>query len=143
MQALSKMFISTLTLSNIYLITNQVKKLGKGCCLYKVAISWPFCHIKIDPHDYDLLGLHHGCYYIDTCLVFGFHHWRAIFQYLSDTVRHIMRQCQFDVLNYMYDVIQIDLIIIVHLDISSSNNKTVQPTTILNCLGIMVDTRLM
>ena len=45
-----------LTLPKIDLITDQVKKLGKGCCLYKVDISRAFRHVKIDPHDYDLLG---------------------------------------------------------------------------------------
>ena len=89
------------TLPSIDLITNQVKKMGKACCLYKVDI----CRAL----DYDLLGIFHDSYYVKTCLPFGFRHRSAIFLCLSDAVRHIMRQRQFDVINYIDDVIGIDL----------------------------------
>ena len=68
-----------LTLPTIDVITNQVKKVGRGCYLYKVHISRAFCHVKLDPIDYDLLGLPHGCFYVDTCLPFGFRHGSALF----------------------------------------------------------------
>ena len=81
-------------------ILDQVKRLGKGCLLYKVDISIAFRHIKLDPHDYDLLGLRDVCHYLDTCLPFGFRHRSALFQRLSDAVRHIMCQDGYDVINY-------------------------------------------
>ena len=45
-----------LTLPTIDNITNQVKKLGKGCYLYKIDLSRAFRHVKLDPNDYNLLG---------------------------------------------------------------------------------------
>ena len=58
------------TIDNI----TQVRTLGRGCQLYKVDISRAFRHVKLDPKDYDLLGLRHINWYVDTCLPFGYHH---------------------------------------------------------------------
>ena len=96
-------------LPTIDIITNQVKKLGKGCYLYKVDFSKAFRHVKLDPIDYDLLGLRHGHYYVDTCLPFGFCYGSALFQCLSDAVCHMMCQRGFDVINYIDDVIAVDI----------------------------------
>ena len=38
-------------------ITTKLKQLGKGTLLYKVDVNRAFHHIKVDPGDYDLLGL--------------------------------------------------------------------------------------
>ena len=59
----------------------------------------------MDPKDYSLLGLRLQDYFIDTCLLFGFRHASAIFQCLSDTVHHFMRQKGHQVTNYIDDVI--------------------------------------
>ena len=133
-------------------ILDQVKRLGKGCLLYKVDISIAFRHIKLDPHDYDLLGLRDVCHYVDTCLPFGFRHRSALFQRLSDAVRHIMCQDGYDVINYIDDIIGVDVPskiynsftllqeTLIYLGFELSNKNIVPPTTNLNCLGIMVDT---
>ena len=55
-------------------ITEQLKILGKGCHLYKIDISRAFRHIKVDPMDYDLLGLSWRHVYVDTCVPFGSRH---------------------------------------------------------------------
>ena len=47
-----------LVLPTVDHITDQLKFLGKGAHLYKIDISRAFRHIKVDPLDYDLLGLH-------------------------------------------------------------------------------------
>ena len=52
-------------------ITDELRKLGKGALLYKVDVSRAFRHVKIDPGDYDLLGLNWNGVYLDTCLPFG------------------------------------------------------------------------
>ena len=76
--------------------------------LYKVDISRVFRHVKIDPKDYDLLGLRHLDCYLDTCLPFGYRHGSSLYQCLSDAVRYIMRQ-DYDVINYIDDILGIDL----------------------------------
>ena len=79
-----------LKLPTIDNITGQVKALGRGCKLYKVDISLAFRHIKFDPSEYNLLGLRHDAYYVNTYLPFGYRNVSALFQHISDTVCHIM-----------------------------------------------------
>ena len=141
-----------LKLPTIYNITHQIRTLGKGCHLYKVDISRAFRHVKLDPRGYDLLGLRHVNWYVDTCLHFGYRHGSALFQRLSDAVRHIMRQKGYDIMNYIDDILEIDvpskieasfdaLQSLLHdLGFEISKKKLVAPTTSMNCLGILVDT---
>ena len=69
-------------------ITREVRSLGKGCHLYEVDISCVFHHVKIDPRDYDLLGLElRNASYIDTCLPFGNRHGTQIFLYVMSCIR--------------------------------------------------------
>ena len=98
-----------LKLPTLDTITDQIKALGRGCKLYKVDISRAFRHVKLYTKEYDLLGLSHDCYYVDTCLLFGCRNESALFQCLSNAVCHIMRQCQYDVINYIDDILGIDL----------------------------------
>ena len=142
-----------LKLPTIDIITDQVRALGRGCMLYKINISRAFRHIKLDPIDYDLSGLCHERHYIDTCLPFGYRNGSAIFQRISDAVCHMMCQCQFDVINYIDDILGIDipskidasfdaLCHLLHaLGFEISVKELEKPATLLNCLGIIVDTR--
>ena len=142
-----------LKLPTIDTVTDQIKALGKGCMLYKVDISRAFRHIKLDPIDYDLLGLCHDRHYLDTCLPFGYRNGSAIFQRVSDAVRHMMRRRHFEVINYIDDILGIDvpskidasfdaLRHLLHaLGFDISLKKLEKPSTRLNCLGILVDTK--
>ena len=142
-----------LKLPTIDTITNQIKALGKGCMLYKVDISRAFRHVKIEPKDYDLLGLRHLDWYLDTCLPFGYRHGSSLYQHLSDTVHHIMHRQDYDVINYIDDILGIDLpsridasfddlrLLLPRLGFEISKKKLVSPTTCMNCLGILIDTK--
>ena len=92
-----------LTLPTIDNITNKIKQLGKGCHLYKTDLSRAFRHVKLDPRDYNLLGLRFNGLYIDSCLPFGFRHGSALFQCLSDAVCYIIAKKGFSVTNYIDD----------------------------------------
>ena len=92
-----------LTLPTIDHITDQLKVLGKGC--HKIDISRAFRHIKVDPLDYDLLGLSWRHVYIDTCVPFGTKHGFQIFQLCSDTVRYIMCQNGHKIVGYIDDYV--------------------------------------
>ena len=48
----------SLTFPSVDHITDEVYHIGKGAHIYKIDISRAFCHVKIDPLDYNLLGLH-------------------------------------------------------------------------------------
>ena len=86
-------------------ITNALKRLGKGAFLYKVDVSHVFHHMKLDPGDYDLLGLQWDGTYINTCMLFGTRHRSQIFQRLSDAIRYIMRQNGHCVIDYIDDYV--------------------------------------
>ena len=47
-------------------ITHELTRVGKGALLYKVNVSRAFRYIKIDPCDYDLLGVSWNGIYLDT-----------------------------------------------------------------------------
>ena len=142
-----------LKLPTIDHITNRVKLLGRGCMIYKIDIKRAFRHVKLDPKENDLLGLRQDHWFLDTCQPFGFRHGSALFQCLSDAVRHMMRQRGYDITNYIDDILGIELPsrvdasfdalghLLSHLGFEISQNKLVKPSTCVNCLGILVDTK--
>ena len=139
-----------LTLPSIDVITQKVKKLGRGSLLYKTDISRAFHHIKIDPGDYNLLGLKLDSYFFDSCLPFGFRHGSAICQCVSDAVCHFMAREGHDVTNYIDDVIGHALPskafksfnrlhqMLVELGFDISSRKLVSPSTSVICLGVEI-----
>ena len=141
-----------LTLPSIDYITNKVLRLGRSSLIYKVDISRAFRHIKIDPADYNFLGLSFNGYYIDTCLPFGFRHGSAMFQRLSDSIRYIMLQKGHHVTNYIDDIIgqstksQAEASfhtlynLLGELGLDISRKKLVYPSTKVSCLGVVIDT---
>ena len=60
-----------LTFPTVDDITGELRKLGRGALLYMVDVPRVFRHVKVDPGDYDLLGLEWGGHYVDTCVPFG------------------------------------------------------------------------
>ena len=142
-----------LTLPTIDNITQKVKENGKGSMLYKIDLSRAFRHIKIDPKDYNLLGLHFSNeIFYDSCLPFGFKHGSAIFQRISDSIRYIMNSLGFTVTNYIDDIIGHSVIsqasdsfhtlfkILTELGFDISQKKVVTPCTRVTCLGVDIDT---
>ena len=126
-------------------ITKCIKSLGRGCMIYKIDIKRAFRHVKLDPKDYDLLGLCQNNWFLDTCLLFGFRHRSALFQRLSDAVCHMMCQRGHDVINYIDDILGIDhprcidpsfdalSSLLERLGFEISQNKLVKPSTCVNC----------
>ena len=47
----------TLVLPTVDHITDKLRTLGRGAHIYKIEISLAYRHIKVDPLDYNLLGL--------------------------------------------------------------------------------------
>ena len=142
-----------LTLPMIDTITQKVKENGKGSLLYKIDLSRAFRHVKIDPKDYNLLGLYSENIYFDSCLPFGFKFGSAIFQKLSDAVRHILSKFGFQVTNYIDDIIGHSVVskakesfdtlhkLLKELGFDISYKKMVSPATKVVCLGVEIDTK--
>ena len=142
-----------LTFPTVDHITQEVKKLGRGCHIYKVDVSRAFRHVKLDPRDYDLLGLRwRDVTYVDTCVPFGSRHGTQIFQRLSDAVHHVMRHMGFKVINYVDDFLGVatpdvarrsyDALrqVMRQLGLDVSAKKLVSPSTSAVCLGVNIDT---
>ena len=140
-----------LTYPSIDDITDQVVRLGKGCCLYKVDISRAFRHVKMDPGNYNKLGLKWNDFF-DSCLAFGFRHGSSIFQRISDAVRYIMLKYDHHIINYCDDLIGYGLPskiqqsfdtlckILCELGLTISETKLVAPSTSVVCLGVLINT---
>ena len=109
----------TLTFPTVDHITSELKRLGRGTLLYKIDVSRAFRHVRIDPGDYDLLGLHWRDAYVHTCLPFGTRHGSQIFQRLSDAVHHIMRQKGFCVIDYIDDYVGLGVPDVAHASYDS------------------------
>ena len=114
--------------------------------MYKIDVTRAFRHIRVDPGDYDLLGLHWHGHYIDTCVPFGMRHGSQIFQRLSDAVRFMIRRRGFTVIDYIDDFVGIAhesyvtlLELMARLGLSVSEKKLVSPSTRAVCLGVLID----
>ena len=142
----------SLTFPSIDHLTSELAKLGPGAHIYKIDVSRAFRHLKMDPFDFDLLGLSWNGVYIDTCLPFGARHGSQFFQRVSDTVRYIMRQRGFDVVNYIDDFLgfgtpsvaqaSFDTLrgVMESLGLTISQKKLVRPATQAVCLGVLINT---
>ena len=141
-----------LTFPTVDDITAELKKLGRGALLYKVDVTSAFRHIKVDPADYDLLGLEWGGHYVDTCVPFGTRHGSQIFQRLSDGVRFAMRQKGYVIVDYIDDYVGVGVPSVANasyfalidlmndLGLTISQKKLVSPSTKVTCLGVLIDT---
>ena len=141
-----------LTFPTIDDMTRELVKIGPGCHIHKVDISRAFRHLKIDPLDYDLLGLHWDAAFIDTCLPFGSRHGSQNFQRISDAVHYVLRCHGYCVTNYIDDFVGYgtpDVVrhsydclrnVLERLGLTISEKKLVPPSTKAVCLGILIDT---
>ena len=141
-----------LTFPTIDDLTQQLVKIGRGAHIFKVDVSRAFRHLSVDPRDYDLLGVNWGATFIDARIPFGSWHGSQFFQWASDTVRHVMRQRNVDVINYIDDFLGCGtpsvarhafdalLDVMERLGLTLSEKKLVHPTTRAVCLGILIDT---
>ena len=142
----------SLTFPTIDDITNELVKIGPGSHIYKIDISRAFRHLKIDPLDYDLLGLRWDATFIDTCLPFGSRHGSQNFQCVSDAVRYVLRCHGYGVINYIDDFVgygtpdvarrSFDCLrhVLERLGLTISEKKLVAPCTRAVCLGVLIDT---
>ena len=142
----------SLTFPTIDDITKELVKIGSGCHIYKIRISRAFRHLKIDPGDYDLLGLCWDAAFLDTCLPFGSRHGNQNFQHVSNAVHYVLCCHGYRIINYIDDFAGYgtpDVVrrsfdcscqILERLGLTISEKKMVEPTIKAICLGILIDT---
>ena len=61
--------------------------------------------MKVDPGDYDLMGLHWKGHYMDPCVPFGMRQGSQIFQRLSNAVMFVIHQKGYVVIDYIDDYV--------------------------------------
>ena len=91
-------------------------------------------------------------YFIELNLVFGYKNGSLLYQRLSDSIRYILRQEGHFSLNYCYDHLILGKAtdckrgfhrlkeLLPELGLTISDHKTIEPSTEVNCLGILVNT---
>ena len=134
-------------------ITQHLVKLGKGALLYKIDLSRAFRQLPIDPHDYDLLVLNwQNSYYCDLFMAFGFREGSQFCSRLTDFFKYLMFKKNYTVFTYVDDMVGCGDVTTAHmafqylknllqeLNFPVSPNKFVPPSTVANCLGIIIDT---
>ena len=133
-------------------IVETVQHLGSDILLSKIDISRAFRNLRVDPLEYDVLGLQwKGKSYIDISIPMGMKTGSALCQRTTDVIRHIMQSKNVHVFNYIDDVIcvhecqkarqEFDTLLLLSefLGLPINPKKVVPPTTALMCMGIQVD----
>ena len=118
----------------------------------KIDISRVFLyHIKIDPLDNHLLGLHWDAVYVDTCLLFGSRQGSQVLPCISDAIHFALRQQGYACVNYIDDFISFGIpdvaeksfqalyALLQCLGLTICDSKLVKPSTRAVCLGIQLD----
>ena len=142
----------TLKYPSVEDILNTVQDLGNDVLLSKIDISRAFRNLRVDPLEYDVLGLQwKGNAYLDISIPMGMKTGSALCQRMTDVIRHIMQSKNVRVFNYIDDVIcvherqnahqEFDTLysLFEFLGLPINPKKVVPPTSALICMGIHVD----
>ena len=133
-------------------IVKSVQELGNEVLLSKIDVSRAFRNLRVDPFEYDALGLSWGGKsYIDISIPMGMKTGSALCQRTTDVIRHVMQSRNVRVYNYIDDVIcvhqrrdarqEFDALysLFEFLGLPINPKKVVPPSTALTCMGINVD----
>jgi hypothetical protein len=149
---LNKKFILKLpTVDNIISIVNTF---STPVHIFKIDLVRAFRQIPLDPLDVAYLGIHwQGSTYFDTAVPFGWRHGSAACQRITDAIRFILQKYGIITVNYIDDFMcivpvhdalrafQLVSFITTEVGLVTSHEKTVYPSHITTCLGIIIDTK--
>jgi hypothetical protein len=149
---LNKKFILKLpTVDNIVSIVNSF---STPVHIFKIDLARAFRQIPLDPLDVAFLGIHwQGITYFDTAVPFGWRHGSAACQRITDAIRFILNKYGIITVNYIDDFMcivpahdalrafQLVNFIITEVGLVTSHEKTVYPSHITTCLGIIINTK--
>ena len=133
-------------------ILKDINRIGKDAYLFKIDISRAFRNLRLDPKDYDVMGVtHKQQVFIDLSVAFGIKTGSALCERVTDILRDIMTSRGCAVHNYIDDVIGVDAkndaqlsfatlkALFCYLGIPINPDKLEPPSQWLICMGIMVD----
>ena len=138
-----------------------IKRFGHGCFLAKTDIESAFRLIPVHPDDYELLGMYwEGKYYYDKVLPFGLRSAPYLFNQLSDAIEWILQnKCMISFVCHILDDFLIMeppsqlpphystcqqsltamMLTFKNLNIPVAPGKTQGPVTVLEFMGIILD----
>lgn len=141
-------------------ILDKIYECGKGALMAKVDIKSAFRLLIVNPADFDLLGIYfEGQFYIDKCLPMGcaiscslfekfatFLHWAvekasgtSMLDHYLDDFFFVGQEGTENCLNLMNNFQNLCR----DLGVPIAENKTTGPTTVIEFLGLLIDTVLM
>ena len=142
----------TLKYPSVDTIVDAIHDLGPDVLLSKIDVSRAFRNLRVDPSDFDLLGLSwKGMSYLDLSVPMGMKTGSALCQRTTDVLRHVMASRGVRTFNYIDDVICIHrhqtadtefktlYSLFEFLGVPINPNKVVHPSRSLTCMGIIVD----
>ena len=134
----------------------RVYQLGHNTYMYKVDLSRYFRQLPMDPGDYSLVGyIINGQLYFDKVLPMGMRTAPYIAQRVTDAIRHIHQELSFFLLNYVDDFLGAELQhrvwdafhnlvnLLEDIGVETAPDKVVPPTTRIEFLGIIYDSKKM
>ena len=130
----------------------RVFQLGQGCFMFKIDLSRYFRQIPLDPGDYSMIGyIINGEIYFDKVLPMGMRSAPYIAQRITNAIAFIHRRMEYFLLNYVDDFVGAETEnkiwaafnalseLLEELQVETSKEKIVPPTTRLEFLGITFD----
>ena len=135
-------------------LVEKIRKYGPGTLLFKVDLQRAFRNLRIDPGDYDLLGLNwrHQTY-VDVAMPFGFRQGASSCQFCTDAIVYLMTSQRHWVMAYLDDLIGAALParasdafatlinLLQHLGLPINYKKVEAPSSQITCLGIIVNAK--
>lgn len=141
-------------------VVDMISALGRSALIAKVDISQAFRLLRVNPEDFDLLGImFDGKYYVEKCLPMGCSISCSLFEKFSTFLhKTVARETGLDSLDHYLDdflfagganthncriLMDAFLEVASEMGVPIAENKTVGPTTNLIFLGLEIDTVLM
>jgi hypothetical protein len=144
-----------LKLPTVDTICQALNIVGKNVKILKVDLARAFRQLYLDPFDIKYLGL---CwreqFYVDICVPFGYRNSTLACVRVTDAIRYILATKGIFVFNYIDDLIRLapdnvadshfnsTLNLLNNLGFVISGSKTVAPTHVATCLGIVFNISL-
>ena len=145
-----------LRLPGLDALLSIIRRKGQGCHVFKKDLSRTYRQLRIDPRDYNLLGLqHNGSLYFNIAPPFGLRSAAMMCQRTTSAVTYMYKQLGFDCTNYIDDFGEAEVpensnkafndlgALFSDLGLDSSPDKDSPPSTQMVFLGIHIDTSAM
>ena len=145
-------FRVTLTFPTIDCMAKRISEIGCEAMMFKIDFSRYFRQLPIDPFDYSLLSFSWAeKVYVNVMAPMGLRSAPFFAQKVSDAIAHVHKSMGYYIFNYIddflgaehrkciWDSFRLFQRTIEDIGVEASREKTVEPTSRINCVGTLVD----